>query len=147
MREGEEDASFDDFFDAGKASLSVVIVSSRAASESGQRSGVGGHRDGPVGPVMRSTAASPSADILQHTQQRTDHSKLSSRTISSDSADLNNEELVDPMHIHLRRSNPHYPLRSHHRPRTSRRPSRLVVRRVRNVRGHARECRAVASRA
>ena len=41
MREGEEDASFDDFFDAGKASLSVVIVS-RAASESGQRSGVGG---------------------------------------------------------------------------------------------------------
>ena len=49
----------DDFFDASKASLSVAIVSSRAASESDQSGG--GTEDDPVGPVMLG-AACPTAD-------------------------------------------------------------------------------------
>ena len=59
MRKDKEEASFDEFFDANKASLSVAIVSLRAASESDQSGS--GTEDDPVGPVMPG-AACPTAD-------------------------------------------------------------------------------------
>ncbi|KAF8266378.1 hypothetical protein EI94DRAFT_1733232 [Lactarius quietus] len=87
-REDEEEDSSDDFFDAGEgAVISADRLSSRAASESGQ-SGAG-TEDDPVGPH----------DLQQQQRKATAVDVDFSRTISSDSADLDDEEWVDPTPI------------------------------------------------
>ena len=65
MRTDKEEASFDEFFDASKASLSVAIVSLRAASESDQSGG--GTEDNPVGLVMLGAAYPPPTPTTQTT--------------------------------------------------------------------------------
>ncbi|KAF8269991.1 hypothetical protein EI94DRAFT_1699168 [Lactarius quietus] len=117
-REDEEEYSSEDFFDAGDgavidagdgavidagdgavidagdgAVIGAVRLSSRAASESGQ-SGVG-TEDDPVGPVTPSAVPTMPSSTRKATVVDVDFS----RTISSDSVDLDDEEWVDPTPI------------------------------------------------
>jgi hypothetical protein len=89
--EGEAEDSSDNSFDVGEGSIISNHLSLRTASESGQSGSGSGTEDDPVGPVMPS-AGSPT---IPH------HSKATnfSRTISSDSTDLDDKEWVDPMPI------------------------------------------------
>jgi cysteine protease ATG4 len=92
-REEEEDSS-DDFFDASEGAVIHDRLSLRAASESGQSGSGGGTEDDPVGPVTPSAANNNS---LPHNTKPT--AIEFSRTISSDSTDLDDEEWVDPTPI------------------------------------------------
>ena len=136
----EEEDSSDDFFDAGGgAVLAGDRLSLRAASESGQsQSGSGGGtEDDPVGPVTPSAAAGPTATIPHNNNnKKLTAVDFSSRTISSTSMDLDDEEWVDPTPIqyHLRRSKPHHLPHSHHQ--LSRRLNCRAARRVGNGRSH-----------
>ena len=99
----EEEDSSDDFFDAGEgAVLAGDRLSLRAASESGQsQSGSGGGTENdPVGPVTPSAAAGPTATIPHNNKNnKLTAVDFSSRTISSTSTDLDDEEWVDPTPI------------------------------------------------
>ena len=92
-REDEEEEDSDDFFDAGEGAVGDRL-SSRAASESGQSGG--GTEDDPVGPVTPSAAPTMGGG---GTISRKATAVNFSRTISSDSADLDDEEWVDPTPI------------------------------------------------
>ena len=94
-REEEEEEDSDDFFDAGEGAV-VGDRSSRAASESSQSGG--GTEDDPVGPTTPSATAAPQSNPISH---KTTAVVGFSRTISSDSADIDDddEEWVDPTPI------------------------------------------------
>ena len=100
--EDEEEDSSDDFFDAGEgAVIGPDRLSSRAASESGQSGSGGGTEDDPVGPITPSAAAGPTATIPHNNNNNKKLAAVdfSSRTISSTSTDLDDEEWVDPTPI------------------------------------------------
>jgi hypothetical protein len=94
--EDEEEDSSDDFFDAGEGAVIHDRLSLRPASESGQSGSGGGTEDDPVGPVTPS-AANTNTNTLPHNTKLT--AVDFSRTISSDSTDLDDEEWVDPTPI------------------------------------------------
>ena len=92
--EDEEEEEEDDFFDAGEgAVISPDRLSLRAASESSQSGSSGGTEDDTVGPITPSSTAT-----IPHNNKPT-AVDFSSRTISSASMDLNDEEWVDPTPI------------------------------------------------
>ena len=94
--EDEEEDSSDDFFDAGEgAVIGPDRLSSRAASESGQSGSGGGTEDDPVGPITPSPTAGPTATIPHNNNKKLAAVDFSSRTISSTSTDLDDEEWVD----------------------------------------------------
>ena len=92
-REDEEEEDSDDFFDAGESAVGDRH-SLRAASESGQSGG--GTEDDPVDPVTPSAGPTMGGG---GTISRKATAVDFSRTISSDSADLDDEEWVDPTPI------------------------------------------------
>ena len=97
--EGEEEGSSDDLFDAGEgAVIGPDRLSLRAASESGQSGSGGGTEDDSVGPITPSAAGS-TATIPHNKKKKLTAVDFSSRTISSTSTDLDDEEWVDPTPI------------------------------------------------
>jgi cysteine protease ATG4 len=89
--EDEEEDSSEDSFDAGEGAVIPNRLSLCAASESGQSGSGGGTEDDPVGPVTPSAA---NTNTLPHNTKLTGVDF--SRTISSESTDLDDEEWVDP---------------------------------------------------
>ena len=97
--EDEEANSFDDFFDEGEgAVIGPDHLSLCATSEGGQSGGGGITEDDPVGPVTPSAVGGPTATIPRNNNKPT-AVDFSSRTISSASTDLDDEEWVNPMPI------------------------------------------------
>ena len=97
--EDEEADSFDDFFDEGEgAVIGPDHLSLCATSEGGQSGGGGSTEDDPVGPVTPSAVGGPTATIPRNNNKPT-AVDFSSRTISSASTDLDDEEWVNPMPI------------------------------------------------
>ena len=87
--EDEEEDSSEDFFDAGGgAVIADGRLSLRAVSESGQSGSGGGTEEGPVTP---GAAAGPTATI-PHNNLKPTAVEFLSRTISSASTDLDDEE-------------------------------------------------------
>ena len=94
--EGEEEGSSDDLFDAGEgAVIGPDRLSLRAASESGQSGSGGGTEDDPVGPITPSAAGSTATIPHNNNNKKLAAVDFSSRTISSTSTDLDDEEWVD----------------------------------------------------
>jgi hypothetical protein len=96
----DEEGSSDDFFDAGKGVVTPDRLSECAASESESGKNGGGTKDGPVGPVTPSAGG----NTLQHNSIPT--TVHFSRTISSGSADLDDEDCVDSTPIPATRLEP-----------------------------------------
>ena len=128
--EDEEEDSSDDFFDAGEgAVIGPDRLSLRAASESGQNGSGGGTEDDPVGPMTPSAAAT-----IPHNNNKPTAVDFSSRTISSASTDLDDEEYETRRLYHLRLSNSPHPLHSY--PRSLSKLIRPAARRVGSGRSH-----------
>ncbi|KAN0134671.1 hypothetical protein V8E53_007456 [Lactarius tabidus] len=94
--ETHEDEGEDSSDDVGEGAVIHDRLSLRPASESGQIGSGGGTEDDPVGPVTPS-AANTNTNTLPHNMKPT--AVDFSRTISSDSTDLDDEEWVDPTPI------------------------------------------------
>jgi hypothetical protein len=94
VRGDEEEVSDDDFFDASEGAVIPDHLSLRAASESGQSESGSGTEDDPDGPVTPSVA---NTNTLPHNNKPS--AVDFSRTISSDSTDLDNKKWVDPTPI------------------------------------------------
>ena len=91
-REVEEEEGSDYVFDAGEGTVGDHLYL-HAASESGQSGG--GTEENPVRPVTPSAAPTMAGGIISRKATAVDFS----HTISSDSADLDDEEWVDPTPI------------------------------------------------
>ena len=90
--EHEEEEDSDDFFEGGEGAVGDRLSLS-AASERSQSGG--GTEDDPVGPVTLSAVLIMGSGTMSRKATTVDFS----RTISSDSADLEDEEWVDPTPI------------------------------------------------